>query len=307
VSVFHARGRAGKFEALLPVAPDATVIEGWEKSDRAAKALAEHLERTLESPVGIRFEGSPVEIPLTRAEHDLLILQAGGRSLWQGFGNARKQPEPGDPSAWEAGLEDGDALYIPAGWWRSRRPDGHATREFHIVIESPTGQDLVHWVADLLKYHELFQAPVPRFADPGTRAEYLTTLRQSVTRAFREPGLIERYRRHLNRKARRQNLNGAPWTPETPEDYLITFAMPRNAEIRRAGEDTICVLGDGQRFTLPEAAAPLLLYLRDQAPVSISTFYSCFEGEFHREELSEFLADLSRGGLLLTLEADKSV
>ena len=265
--------------------------------------LAANLERALEAPVTIAFRADASEIPLERAGRDIFFLQVRGESGWRILGN--KKTACGEDEAQEFLLRDGDALYVPAGWWLIRRESSDDARELLVRIHSPTGKDLVHWLVDLLEEEEFLRAPLPRFAGPEVRADYLTNLRQSLRRGLWDPGLLERFRRQRNRSAPR--ADGAAWTPATPEHYLISLALPRPPEIRRVDSETICVLAAQQSFLLPEAAAPLLLYLRDQAPIPISRFYSCFENEFEREELADFLASLSRGGLLLTIAVDQDV
>src|SRR5678815_2778342 len=62
---------------------------------------------------------------------DTLILQVSGRKQWRVYRPTREHPLEHDPETapaptgapiWEGVLEDGDALYLPRGWWHVATP-----------------------------------------------------------------------------------------------------------------------------------------------------------------------------------------
>ncbi len=263
-SFLHLPGTSHKFEVLnIPI-------------------LAQNLEREMEAPISI---SDLPALPIHKRERDGIILQVEGQSDCQ----------VGDPAAFEAPLKTGDVLYIPRGEWLSLGPGG---RRVVFDIENPTGADLLDWVVEHLKQNEAFQADIPRFGDPATKAEYVTNLRKIMARTLRAPSFLEGFRRTANLKAQPQPGVGLPWSASAPEDSLIAILTPRKIRIKRVDHETILVVAMGKRLGFPLDAAPLLHFLSDRAPVSIAEFYQTFAGEFDRDELTDFLAALSKDGII---------
>jgi hypothetical protein len=265
-------------------------------------ALAQRLERTLEAPIRANLYAGAGGFPLHRNDEDALILQIAGQNQWAVHGVAAQ--EPNEKPAAEIPLKEGDALYLPQGCWHSAAASKHPTLQLTLSIHNPTGIGLLKWMTELLKHQESFQAAIPRFAGPAVQTEYIATIRRTIAGLCREPGLLERHGRYLNNTAPRRPAAGVPWSPELSGEVLITLAAPRRLRVRRADKNTIDLKIEGERSTFPEDAAQLFHYLSDHAPVSISAFYQCFEGEFEREELTEFLAVLSQGGVIGLNEPD---
>lgn len=324
-SFLHVPGSPEKFSALLPLAAidsmladrnpalqvhragetyasSAVVIERVDEIHEPVAVLSRHLECALEASIRAKLHVLSNHAPVRRLEQDEIILQVAGESGCTVHGNAG---ELGDqPPVWEGPLKIGDALYIPRGWWLEPASRGQQSVQLSFVIENPTGADLLDWLAGQVKQHQAFRTDIPRFADPATRADYVTGLRKILARALRAPGLLERYRYEVNAKAPARPQSGLPWSPAASAGHLIAILTPRHVRIRRADNETIFFASNGRRVTLPQEAAPLLQYLCDKSPVSISDFYRSFEGEFDREELADFLSALSRDGIIGLREPD---
>ncbi len=243
--------------------------------------LAQNLERELEAPIRLHLSDHSPQ----RCERDGILLQIAGESDCQ----------VGDPAAFQGPLASGTALYVPRGEWLSVGPGG---RRVVFEIENPTGADLLDWMVLNLRDTEAFQADIPRFGDPATKADYVTRLRKTVARTFRAPSLLEGFRRTSNFNAQPQHAAETAWNASSPEDRLIALLAPRKFRIKRADHETILLVAMGRRLPFPEEAAQLLHFLSDRAPVSIAEFYRTFAEEFDREELADFLAVLGNSGII---------
>ncbi len=264
-----------------------------------ALGLALSLERDFEAPVHAeRVENVDAAEPV-RGERDAIVVQAAGETEWKVYGQEKAQAS--DEPTWSALLEPGGALYLPRGHWRSASPRDSHTVSWFFHIHNPTGAELLQWLTDKMKEHELFQADIPRFASPATQAAYLTKLRKTFGWSFRTPSLLEAYARRTARLAPLHPVRGTAWSECLPADHAIALTAPRNPRLFRADPETVYLTVEGKELFFPADAVPLLQYLLDKAPVEIAAFYRQFEGEFDREELVSFLKALSRDGVIAML------
>jgi hypothetical protein len=261
--------------------------------DEGFAILAQNIERALEAPVRAHGPGSSAGVALHCRERDGIFLQLDGQSHCKIYDDS---DEPaGNPPKWEAILKQGDALYLPRGWWLSLAAGG---LQVGFDIENPTGEDLLKWLVRYVKRHQAFRSDIPRFADPLTKADYITGIRKTLAKVLRGPGLLEAFRRETNLTASARPAFGVPWTAEASGDDWIEFLTPRKIRIKRADDETLLLVAMGKRLALPTDAAPLLHYLSDKAPVAVEEFYRAFEEEFDRAELSDLLSALSRDGII---------
>jgi hypothetical protein len=278
------------------------VMEGVEEIYEPLAVLSQDLERALEAPVRVNLLASSNGIPVRRLERDEIILQITGQSDGKVHGNAAELAD--QPPTWQGLLRNGDALYLPRGWWLEAAASGERSVQLSFAIRNPTGADLMNWITEKINQHEAFRKDLPRFADPATRADYVTGLRRVLARIFREPALLERHRRETNLHAPARSASEVRWPADPSDTHLIAILTPRPIRIKRADGDTILLVSMGKRLAFPQDAAPLLHYLCDRAPVSLSEFYRSFEGEFDREELSDLLSALGKDGIIGLREPD---
>jgi hypothetical protein len=281
-SFLHIPGTPEKFSALAPG-----------EGDEPVAILAQDLERALEAPIRVNPPGHSTGLAQHRRERDGILLQVGGQSDCKILGNT---DEPaGNSPAWEGVLGPGDALYIPRGWWIELGPGG---LQISLDVENPTGADLLAWLVHHVGRQPAFRSDIPRFADPATKADYVTGLRQTLSHFLRAPGLLEKFRRETNLSAVPQHGPGIPWRENAPGNDWIAFLTPRKIRIKRGEHENILLVAMGKRLGLPQEAAPLLHYLSDRAPVPVEEFYKAFEGDFDRAELSDLLSVLSKDGII---------
>jgi hypothetical protein len=294
VKVLHAIGTSQRFASFFGTTP----IELTE-TDPLIQTLERRLERDLEAPTGAHLHASHRGSPLQRLEQDVFLLQIAGRTRWTVHGMDEHAAEV---PTWEGWVKEGDTLYIPGESWHASEqadttPDSRALH-LEIIVANPTGADLIEWMVRHLKRQKHFRTAVPRFAAPGTQADYLMTLRKVTAQMWRTPRLLEGFARHRNTHAVPRPVTGVPWSPELSGEYLIALAAPRRLNILRADKDTIYFVLNGQPYQFPEDAAPLLQFLCDHAPVSIGHFREGLAAEFDREEISDFLSALADTGII---------
>jgi hypothetical protein len=298
----HVTGTPGRFASLLPRVSAGDVIERIDETCEPVTVLAQNLERALEARIRASLYAGLIAHPVHRDEQDVMILQIAGENQWRIHG--KDGTAPSEQPAWEAPVKAGDALYLPRGWWHANTPRGPDTLQITVRIDNPTGIDLLAWATEILKEQECLRMDIPRFAGPAVQSAWLTAVRRAVAGAFRTPGLLQSYAWHLRETAPPRPWPGVPWSPTLSVEHVIAMAAPRDLQLRRADKDTIFFVVNGRQFAFPGDAAPLLHYLRDNAPVAISEFYKNLEGEFDREELSDFLSILARDGIIALREPD---
>src|SRR5205085_6319205 len=105
-------------------------------------------------------------------DHDVFILQVTGRKQWMIYGMTLtyplggdpKEPKPSGPPLWEHVLEAGDLLYIPRGFWHVAYPLNEPTLHLTVGVHNRVGLDLLRWVVNRMRSHELFRVDLARFA-----------------------------------------------------------------------------------------------------------------------------------------------
>jgi hypothetical protein len=161
------------------------------------------------------------------------------------------------------------------------------------------------WLAEKLQASEAFSADIPRFAGPAAKSDYLIAMRHAIVKAFRMPDLLERYSQRLNSRAPITAAAEMSSCSETEfRGRSVAIAAPRRPQIRRRDKETIFIRVGGEDFSFPVDAAPLFTFLVDKSPVAAAEFYSAFEGEFDRDEISEFLTVLYKAGIVTPADTD---
>src|SRR3569623_1664288 len=121
--------------------------------------------------------------------HDTYILQIAGRKHWRIDRPSRTDPLRGDttgvpppdgPPAWEGGIEDGDALYIPRGWPHIVTPLDEPSLHLTAGLFAPTGYDVLKWLAERGRDDPALRADLPRMADAAALAIWFDSLRDRI-------------------------------------------------------------------------------------------------------------------------------
>jgi ribosomal protein L16 Arg81 hydroxylase len=287
------------------------IIDAVDDMADGVMSLAENLEKALHESVQVNlYAGWREKQGFHRHcdTHDVIILQVYGKKYWRVYEGGRPHPlkddvapngVPPDTVHWEGLLEDGDALYIPRGWWHEASGVGEVTLHLTLGIHQRTGVTLMHWLADELRASIDFRAPLRRFASEAEKREQLATLRAQVIAAL-DDDLLERYFEHHDARARARGWASLPWSAVTPAapplSARITLAAPRKLEIVREA-DAIRFDANGRAWHFAAEAAPLL-HLLERGPATVRELCTAAAGTLDDDRVRQFVTELAREGLV---------
>lgn len=286
----HIPGGAGRFGEMVEAG-----FDPWPgaSNSRSLTLLTRDIERTLDAVVtteSIACAGERLCL-----EQDYFLFQADGDAvlrLWQS-----DQEESEAPAA-VIDLSSGDVIYIPRGWWLSCAGSSGSSQRPAIGIRNPNGRDLLAWLFDRLKQHDFFDRDLPRFAAPAVQADYLTALRRTIAGACRVPGLFQLYTRSDSSFApSRASIRPERDMDPSPES-VVDFLARRRLYLWRPNRETFAFKFAGNDLHFPIDAAELIGFLEARSPVRLADFHDAFADEFDREDLTDFVADLARQGLV---------
>ena len=286
------------------------VIDAVDDMADGVMRLAEDFERVLHEGVQVNlYAGWREQQGFNRHcdTHDVIVLQVYGKKYWRVYQGGRPHPLKDDvePNAevpqqvvWEGVLEDGDALYIPRGWWHEASGVGEVTLHLTFGIHQRTGVNLMHWMADQLRASVDFRAPLRRFASAEEQQAQLTELRRQVLEMF-DDGLLDRYYAHQNARARSRGWANLPWSVEAEAPSMetrITLDAPR--ELNLVHENgSVSFDANGRAWTFAATTEPLLRTLA-RGPATVAELCSASEGALDGAAVQQFVTELARQGLV---------
>ena len=273
--------------------------------------LAEDFERTLHESVQVNlYAGWREQQGFNRHcdTHDVVVLQVYGKKYWRVYEGGRTHPlkddiapnkSAPDKIVWEGLLENGDALYIPRGWWHEASGVGDVTLHLTFGIHQRTGVNLVHWLGDQLRASEDFRAPLRRFASPEEREQQFAELRRQLVEQL-DDELLARYFAHHDARARSRGWANLPWSvadaTAPPLDARVMLAAPRALNIVRDA-DAIRFDANGRAWQFAAATEPLLHTLA-RGPATVAELCDAANGALEPHAVQQFVAELARQGLV---------
>ncbi|MDP9194023.1 MAG: cupin [Acidobacteriota bacterium] len=238
--------------------------------------------------------------------HDVIVLQVYGRKYWRVYEGGRPHPLKDDIEkndiapekiAWEGTLEDGDALYIPRGWWHEASGAGEVTLHLTFGIHQRTGVTLTHWVADQLRASTEFRAPLRRFASAEERERQIAELRKQLLAAF-DDNLLTRYFAHQNSRARSRGWAGLPWTVTEVPPTTAHFALAVSRNLHLVQDNgSVHFDANGKTWRFDAATEPLLRTL-ERGPATMAELYDAVAGSLDGDAVQQFVIELARNGLV---------
>jgi hypothetical protein len=270
--------------------------------------LAEDFERVLHESVQVNmYAGWREQQGFHRHcdTHDVVVLQVYGKKYWRVYEGGRPHPlkddiEPNkaapDKVVWEGTLEDGDALYIPRGWWHEASGVGEVTLHLTFGIHQRTGVNLLHWVADQLRASTEFRAPLKRFGSREEQETQFAELKRQLVEQL-DGDLLERYFAHQNARARSRGWASLPWTVANGAPAMsakVALAAPRALNIVR-DDGSIQFDANGRAWKLAAAAEPLL-HVLERGPATVAEL--CSATTLDGATVQQFVVELARQGLV---------
>lgn len=170
---------------------------------------------------------------------DTLILQVSGRKQWKVYRPTREHPlehdaetapAPAAPPVWDGVLEDGDALYLPRGWWHVATPLNEPSLHLTVTMVPANGLDLARWVAERLKRHAEVRRNVPHLSAAEERLAYARRLRDLFTAEWTDD-VVDRF---LEEWQSRIPLRPVVRLPMAPIDQSAPIALDTRVRLAAA-------------------------------------------------------------------------
>jgi hypothetical protein len=296
------------------------VIDAIDELVSTIGAVASQMERRFRAPIQVNLYAawkSEPALDLHWDLHDVIILQVAGRKRWKVYEETARWPvdierhaaaRPGDERlVWEGELDNGDALFIPRGWWHEATPCDAMTTHLTCGINSPPGLRVVEWLAEELADDEFLRRDVPADATPEEQAAYLREFHAKVAAACSQPDLLERFLTTYSAKCRKREHArlGPSIGPHTsvPGESIVDLTVPFvtfNSERSKAIN-----VGVGQRIvTLDHELATILSYIHTHSPTPVAAVYDGLAKQYSRVRLEECIVELHEAGILTVSAAD---
>lgn len=295
------------------------IIDAVDDMTDGVMRIAEDFERALHESVQVNmYAGWREQQGFKRHcdTHDVIVLQVYGRKYWRIYEGGRPHPlkddvEPNkaapDSVVWEGMLEDGDALYIPRGWWHEASGVGEVTLHLTCGIHQRTGVSLVHWLADQLRASAEFRAPLRRFASAEEQREQYESLRRQLVAAI-DDDLLARYYDHHDTRARSRGWASLPWTAEGTADSTagapatpplsarVSLATPRRLSIIR-DDAAIRFDANGRSWHFAPDTAPLL-HILTNGPATVADLCAAASPALEAAAVQRLVSELAQQGLV---------
>ena len=272
--------------------------------------LAEDFERVLHEGVQVNlYAGWREQQGFNRHcdTHDVVVLQVYGKKYWRLYEGGRPHPLKDDIASnaevpqkvvWEGLLQDGDALYIPRGWWHEASGVGEVTLHLTFGIHQRTGVNLMHWMADQLRASVDFRVPLRRFAPAEEQQAQLAELRRQLLELF-DGDLLSRYYAHQDARARSRGWPNLPWSVDSgapPMETRVALTAPRELNLVRQ-DGSVSFDANGRAWTFAATTEPLLRTLA-RGPATVAELCSVSGGALDGAAVQQFVTELARQGLV---------
>ncbi len=287
------------------------IIDAVDDMAPAVMGLAEDFERTLHESIQANlYAGWQEQQGFHRHcdTHDVVVLQIHGRKHWRVYEGGRPHPLKDDivpnkiaPDAviWDGVLEEGDALYIPRGWWHEASGIGEVTLHLTFGIHQRTGLNLSHWLVSQLRASEAFRADLLRFGTPQEQSSQIAELRELLIAQF-DDDVLHRYFSFEDARARSRGWSSLPWSVRPDESMThvatLTIDSPRPLSIVREGASVVFE-ANNRRWKFASSAEPLLQRLQ-AGPASLAALADSTNGALDAETIRLFVLELAREGLV---------
>ncbi|WP_327317091.1 cupin domain-containing protein [Streptomyces sp. NBC_01235] len=214
-------------------------------------------------------------------DHDVVVIQIDGAKRWKLYGptrtapmykdTAEPEPPPEEPVA-ELVLHPGDVLHLPRGWWHSvAASEGEHSLHLTFGIQTTTGAQLLSWLADDLRRHDVLREDLPVHANAAQQVVYLERLRKEVTTALEDPALIARYtatRDTTDLTRLRPSLPHITRIPTDPDLHIRLITARTHLSSAPNGDGVIFRACENE-WEMAAEALPLLQRLMSAAPCAV--------------------------------------
>jgi len=241
-----------------------------------------------------------------------VVVQLCGRKRWQVYRPTRLHPlledaeppeRPTDPPVWAGVLEDGDALYIPRGWWHLVLPMDEPSLHLTISTTPPHGGDFLRWVVSRVLENADARRNLPRAGDAAGQTEYAAAVKDLVLQAMQGDALTEFVRLweagigpnpHIR-------LPGAPLLQLAPltERSRLRLSLAQKLMFKRLEAGLFEFAANGSLYAVHEELVAALSLLRHRRDTTFGELLAKTSGQAAREKLEKSLGVMARAGILL--------
>lgn len=287
------------------------VLDAIEEMHRPIRDMVSALERHLRTGVQVNAYASWTAkegFGVHWDDHDVIVVQVSGAKRWRIYGPTRPSPlyrdvafddTPPEHPIDEFTLKAGDALHVPRGWWHAAAAStGSPSLHLTCGLTTHTGVDLLSWLLDELRAHEVIRADLPRTASEEDRAIWGREVGKLLAERLDDPTLIDSY---LAARDAAYGARGGFSLPYAVREHLqpdpklrVRLTAPR-AVIRDLGE-TVALEAAGQRWMLARPAAPLLRELTSGQQTTVGDL--AHAAGITRVQAAELLSQFMRAGIL---------
>ncbi|HUE63481.1 MAG TPA: cupin domain-containing protein [Rhizomicrobium sp.] len=240
---------------------------------------------------------------------EAFVIQLCGRKRWQVYQPTRQHPlkndiepppQPTSSPVWEGVLADGDALYIPRGWWHEAFPLNEPSLHLTISLTPPTAMDYLGWVMSRLRRHSELRASLP--VEPKAQDEIANIISRSVTDALHRSSL-EDFLREWDANIR---PNPHIRLPTAPYDQLLP--IHDDSRVRLASLHRLPIVPHGEHFefsaagrlwTVPASLQPALAMLHNARAFTLAELTAGLATTSAKDDLLKSLGVLARAGVVL--------
>jgi ribosomal protein L16 Arg81 hydroxylase len=246
---------------------------------------------------------------------DSIILQLSGRKRWKIYKPTRLHPleddlekpvQPTGEPVWEGVMKEGDAIYIPRGWWHVVFPLNEPSLHLTVSLTPPKGIDLLGWAVSKLRREASVRADLPAFQDEAARAAYMANLRGLVESVLSDDAMgdfLDRWDSNIGHSPHIR-LPDSPYAQfaEIADDSLVRLATLHRLPLEPFG-DNFEFKAVNKLWTVPSALLPALTQLHNARALSVAELSAALESESSRVDLKKSLAILARSGVILVEKA----
>ena len=240
------------------------------------------------------------------------MLQLSGRKHWKVYQPTRAYPlqddlevppQPTGGPFWEGVLEDGDALYIPRGWWHIAYPLNVPSLHLTVATVPPRGVDLLHWLVGKLRQHVDVRRDLPLPEDAEARKPLAERLRRLLSEAMTD-AVMDDFQREWEWQIYPQPLIRLPLAP-----YAQNAAITAQTRVRLASQNrlaferpygqTAYFLANNLRWACPASLVTALESLTDTADLPLTRLCENLPNAGAAGDLKMSLAALAKAGVIL--------
>lgn len=240
--------------------------------------------------------------------YDVFAVQLLGRRTWSIYRPTRQAPllvdkeAPSKDDCEFAGnveLLEGDALYLPRGWWHDAggapEPSAHLT----VVVPKRTGISFLSWIVDEVRSDAVARVDIPRFANDSQLQDYAVELREAVARIITAENIKKYFNEH-DQNADAKTIFGLPWVvgqrPAFPDLRVINM-VPR-AQVDML-DDHVIVQADSRRFVFDRSAFGALNYVFAVTEADLDALVRV--SDLSEDDLLDLLDELQDNGLVASV------